>query len=288
MAKRNAIILAAGTSTRFVPLSEETPKALLNVKGEVLIERQIRQLREAGVDDITVVTGYKAEMFEYLEKDFGVRLVFNEDYARYNNTSSLIRVIDRLDNTFVCSSDNYFPDNVFLNTPDNGFYSSMYSEMPSGEYFLATDEEDRIMDVRVGGSKGWYMVGHVYFDSAFSKAFSRLLSDEYSKEETRLEYWEDIYRKYISVLPPLFIKRYCQDEIREFDTLDELRDFDPGYIDDTRSPIIRSIAEKLGCREGELSGFLRESPKDAPLEFSFLKDGSRLLYRFADDSISIR
>ena len=59
--KRNAIIMAAGMSTRFAPLSYELPKGLLNVKGEVLIERQIRQLQEAGISDITVVVGYMKE-----------------------------------------------------------------------------------------------------------------------------------------------------------------------------------------------------------------------------------
>ncbi|MBQ1982979.1 MAG: NTP transferase domain-containing protein, partial [Clostridia bacterium] len=45
----NAVIMAAGTASRFAPLSYERPKALISVKGEVLIERQIRQLKEAGV-----------------------------------------------------------------------------------------------------------------------------------------------------------------------------------------------------------------------------------------------
>jgi CTP:phosphocholine cytidylyltransferase-like protein len=51
----NAVIMAAGTSSRFAPLSYERPKALIEVRGEVLIERQIKQLREAGIDDIIVV-----------------------------------------------------------------------------------------------------------------------------------------------------------------------------------------------------------------------------------------
>ena len=42
----NAIIMAAGMSSRFAPLSYERPKGLLNVKGEILIEREIRQLQE--------------------------------------------------------------------------------------------------------------------------------------------------------------------------------------------------------------------------------------------------
>ena len=39
---QNAIILAAGMSTRFIPFSYEKPKGLTVVKGEVLIERQIK------------------------------------------------------------------------------------------------------------------------------------------------------------------------------------------------------------------------------------------------------
>ena len=89
------------TSSRFVPLSVERPKGLLEVNGEILIERQICQLQEAGVMDITIVTGYKAAMFDYLRVKFGVDTVFYEDYNRYNNTSSIIRVIDRLNERFL-------------------------------------------------------------------------------------------------------------------------------------------------------------------------------------------
>ena len=83
--------------------SSERTQGLLEVKGEILIERQIRQLQEAGISDITIVVGYKAEMFEYLKEKFGVSIVLNEDYYRYNNTSSVIRVLDKLSNTYICS-----------------------------------------------------------------------------------------------------------------------------------------------------------------------------------------
>ena len=89
----NAIIMAAGMSSRFAPLSYERPKGLLNVKGEILIEREIRQLQEAGITDITIVVGYMKEKFFYLEEKFGAKIVVNEDYYQYNNTSTLIRVL---------------------------------------------------------------------------------------------------------------------------------------------------------------------------------------------------
>ena len=78
----NAIIMAAGTSSRFVPLSYELPKALITVKGEVLIERQIRQLKEAGINEIVVVTGYKKELFYYLKEKYNVIIIENDDYDK--------------------------------------------------------------------------------------------------------------------------------------------------------------------------------------------------------------
>ena len=49
----NAVIMAAGYSARCMPLSSVLPKGLFRVKGEILIEREIEQLREAGIEDIS-------------------------------------------------------------------------------------------------------------------------------------------------------------------------------------------------------------------------------------------
>lgn len=76
---KNAIIMAAGMSTRFVPLSLEKPKGLLVVKNEVLIERQIEQLRDAGIKEIVLVLGYKKESFFYLESKYDVKIIINPD-----------------------------------------------------------------------------------------------------------------------------------------------------------------------------------------------------------------
>ena len=86
---KNAIIMAAGMSSRFVPLSYEKPKGLLVVKGEVLIERQIEQLKEAGIDEIVIVVGYKKESFFYLEDKYGVKIIINPEYNIKNNIETL-------------------------------------------------------------------------------------------------------------------------------------------------------------------------------------------------------
>ena len=283
--KRNAIIMAAGTSSRFVPLSADCPKGLLEVRGEVLIERQIRQLKEAGISDICIVTGYKAEAFRYLKDKFDVDLVFNEDFSKYNNTSSMIRVVDRLANTFICCSDHYFPKNPFIYEGLDSFYSALYASGPTGEYCLETDSDDNIVSVKIGGSNSWYMVGHVFFSAGFSSHFAPLLLREYGKEETRNGYWEDVYIKFIDELPKIKIRRYGDLEINEFDTLDELRRFDESYVCDTRSTVIKEIAKALDCREADLSGFNKETHPGSHLQFTFMKNGRPYRYNGLDKTI---
>lgn len=283
---RNAVILAAGTSSRFVPLSLERPKGLLEVKGEILIERQIRQLKEAGITDITLVTGYKSCMFDYLRDKYGVDLVYNEDYARYNNISSLVRVADRLNDTYICSSDNYFENNVFLKPSDESYYSSEFAKGETDEYCLTTDEDGYIIDVSIGGNDSWYMVGHVYFNADFSKSFRELLLKEYAKESVRTGYWEDLYISHLRSLPPMKINRYKEGEIREFDNLEDLRSFDETYLSDSRSKMVRMLAIKLNCGEEKLRNFRHFPSTEYASAFSFSKGEERYMYCPESDSLN--
>ena len=267
----NAIIMAAGTASRFVPLSEETPKGLLEVRGEILIERQIRQLREAGVEDITIVLGYKAELFQYLHDKYGVQLVYNDDYLVYNNTSSMIRVVDRLGDTFICCSDHYFTENAFLDKPEDSYYAALYASGETNEYCLQLDQQDWIEDVRIGGADAWYMAGHVFFNNSFSERFREIFVEAYQEEETKMGYWEDVYMKHIASLP-MKARKYKTGVINEFDSIDELRCFDTSYITDTRSSILKNVCTRLNCNEKDLNTFTRIKHKDQYLLFSFKKE----------------
>ncbi len=278
--------MAAGTSSRFVPLSAEVPKGLLEVKGEILVEREIRQLREAGVDDITVVTGYKAHLFDPLKEKFGIRLVHNPDYQQFNNVSSLMRVLDRLDNTFICSSDNYFPDNVFIPQSDDSYYSALFASGATNEYCVECDEDDNIQNVVIGGRDAWYMVGHVFFSSEFSRRFKQMLEADYLLPSTRQEYWEDVYIRHLKELPRMKIRRYGAHDIEEFDTLDELRRFDSSYINDTRSTILKQIAARLGCAESVLHGFKNIPREDGIPRFSFQAGDAGFIYDGLTNSIN--
>jgi len=113
-APQNAVILAAGFGMRMVPINLSTPKALLEVNGEPLIERIIKQLHEVGVKDITIVVGFMKESFDYLIDEYGVELVVNADYAAKNNLSSLALVADRISNTYIVPSDIWCDRNPWI------------------------------------------------------------------------------------------------------------------------------------------------------------------------------
>ena len=268
----NAIIMAAGTASRFAPLSFELPKALIEVRGEVLIERQIKQLKEAGIDEVIIVTGYKAEQFEYLKDKFGVKLVHNPDYLTRNNNSSIWVVREYLKNSYICSSDNYFFSNPFEAEVDDSYYSAVYVEGKTNEWCIKEDD-GRIKDVVVGGNDSWVMLGHVFWSEEFSKKFIAILDKEYYLPETADKLWETIYIDHIDELD-MKIRKYPADFIFEFDTLDELREFDESYKSDTRSAILKSIAEKLNLEEKDianLKSFKDESNAAAGFTFEAKK-----------------
>ena len=246
----NAIIMAAGTASRFAPLSYEKPKALIEVHGEVLIERQIRQLREAGVDEIIIVTGYMAEQFEYLKDKYGVVLVHNPDYLTRNNNASIYVAREYLMNSYICSSDNYFLSNPFESDVDESYYSAVYMEGETGEWCISEDD-GWIKDVEVGGHDSWVMLGHVFWSESFSRSFHHILEEEYDNPETADKLWETIYIEHIKDLP-MKIRKYPSDFIFEFDTLDELRCFDDSYINNTRSEILKRVAVELGVEEKDI------------------------------------
>ena len=225
----NAIIMAAGYSARCMPLSEVMPKGLFRVKGELLIERQIKQLKEAGIEEIIVVTGYKHEMFDYLKDKYGVLLKYNEDYSRYNNIASLYAVRDYLANSYILCCDNYYVDNVFHKYVYEPYYSCVYSESFCDE-FCVTDasEEGYIRKIVRGGSQCWFTIGDCYFDRHFSSIFVKYLEKEWKDRETRNLLMDEFHIRHIDELP-LYMEKRSGDKVLEFDTIEEFRAFDPEF-----------------------------------------------------------
>ena len=275
---QNAVIMAAGMSSRFAPLSYEIPKGLLKVKGQRLIEREIEQLQEAGIEDITVIVGYMQEKMFYLADKYDVKIVVNNDYYKYNNCSSLMLVRDQLSNTYICSSDNYFVENPFEKYVYRGYYSTIFAEGETDEYCATVDSNNMIVDIQIGGENTWAMVGHVYFDRVFSEKFVEILEKEFKHEPYKEQLWEDYYSRHVHELH-LEARHYSADIVKEFDSLDELRQFDERYLMNSNSEIIDNICETLHCIASDIMNIKPLKDGLTNTSFSFDCLGKKYVYR---------
>lgn len=155
----NAIILAAGMGTRLRPLTNDIPKCLVKVNGTPMVERQIEFLHEAGITDITLVSGYKAEKLDYLKDKYGVDIVFNDKYDVYNNIYSMYLVRDRLSNTYVIEGDVYMHKNCFTTDIYASTYFAVWKDSYKNEWGLNIDENNKLQEIVIGDGSGFIMSG---------------------------------------------------------------------------------------------------------------------------------
>lgn len=85
-----ALILAAGIGSRLAPLTDKYPKSLVEINGKAILVKQIENLYENGVKDITIISGYKADVLEKLvRKKFPeVKTICSVNYLTTNNMYS--------------------------------------------------------------------------------------------------------------------------------------------------------------------------------------------------------
>ena len=93
-----AIILAAGKGIRLGTLTDNIPKGMIKLFGKTLIERQIEIYRNCGIDDTTIVTGYKSEMIHFS----GINYIKNQNFATTNINESFFCASEKLSDSVFC------------------------------------------------------------------------------------------------------------------------------------------------------------------------------------------
>ena len=243
---RCAVILAAGYGMRMVPVSN-TPKALLEVRGERLIERQIRQLHEAGVQDITAVVGYRKEQFEYLTDQYGLKLIFNPDYAGSNNLHSLALVADRLENCYVLPCDLWCDKNPFRE-----------NELCS--WYAVSAEQDRKSDVRLNrkgelirrapAEMGNRMVGIAYLCGNEADGLRERLREMDADARYRGAFWEEALYSSDRMTVPARV--FPAGDAVEINTYEQLRELDSSS-NSLQAGAMAAICGVFGVRADEIT-----------------------------------
>lgn len=217
-----AIILAAGMGTRLRPLTLETPKALTIVNGKPLLERQIEYLNDKGITDITVVTGYLAEKFNYLKSKYDVKLIYNEKYDKYNNIYTMNLVKELLGDSYVIDADIYLNRNFFDNTVKKSTYFSPYRNSFENEWKLICNTSNEVQGIDiVEKGEGHILAGVSYWSERDSEIIKKELASMVNNDNFMDYYWDDIVRMNIDKLNIDIIK-LDEEDIFEIDSLEEL------------------------------------------------------------------
>ena len=213
-----AIILAAGLGTRLRPMTDNTPKALIKVKDKPLVEYQIEYLKEKGIDEIIVVVGYLHEQFDYLKEKYGVKLVFNEKYAEYNNFYSLYLVKDYLANSYVIDADNYLFKNMFRSDINRSTYFSVYREDCENEWFLIYGDDYKVKDIIVDSKAGRILSGVSFWDKETAEKINKFIDFAYDSNEFMDLYWDNMVKDNISELD-VYVEELEANSIYEIDSV---------------------------------------------------------------------
>lgn len=218
---KNAVILAAGYGMRMVPINVEYPKALVEVKGEPLIERQIKQLHKVGVTEIYIVVGFMKEQFDYLIDKYNVKIIVNTEYAVKNNLHSLKLAVEYLDNSYIVPCDIWCEDNPFSSDELYSWY--MLSQNKAIGSSVRANRKNE--PVTVGdGESGNEMIGISYLLKEeldiVKKELERLDSD--SKYDDA--FWEEtLFRGDRMIVKARVVS---SEKVIEINTYEQLREFD--------------------------------------------------------------
>lgn len=279
--KKNAIILAAGKSYRFAPFTYERPKGLFRVKGEILIERQIRQLVDAGIDDIYIVVGYMKEKFFYLENKFKqVHLLINNKFGTKGNLYSLYVAKDYLENTFISYSDYYFESNPFVcENPNNvSYYTCVYKKGKFKGFGIKSSDANIITEVDLSGKDQLAMVCPGYLNINFTRRLIMLLEAEINDFRICSLFWEEYFARHIKNLT-LNVKLFPSNQIIEFDNIEDLYKFDVDFLYNLDSDIINNISQTIRCKPRDIKDINVINAGLTNVSFKFKVKSNEYVYR---------
>ena len=246
-APKNAIILAAGFGMRMVPINTETPKGLLEIKGERLIECTIRQLHEVGITEIYVVVGFMKEQYEYLIDEYGVDLIVAPDYASKNNLHSLKTAADHLSNSYIIPCDIWCEKNPYSRNELYSWY--MVSDLVDDDSTVRVNRKQELV-VQKEQAGGNAMIGICYLLEAEAEIVRERLEELGRDSRYDGAFWEEtLYQKDRMIVTARVV--HAADAV-EINTYEQLREIDSDSSQ-LQTDAIQVICQALGARPDEVT-----------------------------------
>ena len=226
---KRAIFIAAGFGSRLVPITFTTPKPLVRVHGQRIIDGLIDACLDAEINEIYIVRGYLAEQFDQLLYKYPmIRFLENPVYNEANNISSAMVARYMLSNAYVFEADLLISNpKIITKYHYTSDFLAIKKDRTDDWCFIVKDGV--IVEEKVGGLDCWQMVGISYWNEEDGHKLSDDIKMTYEQPGGKERYWEQV--------PLVFCKKHYKVEVREcqendiieIDTFRELKAIDKTY-----------------------------------------------------------
>lgn len=226
---KRAVFIAAGFGSRLVPITFNTPKPLVRVKGTRIIDTLLDACLSAGITEIYIVRGYLAEQFDQLLYKYPmIKFLENPVYNEANNISSGMVAKHLLSNAYVFEAD------LLLSNPEiirKYHYTSDFLAIPKKrtDDWCFTVKDGVIVEEKVGGTDCFQMVGISYWSEADGKKLATDIADVYASPGGKERYWEQVPLVYKKEHYAVEVRECRDEDIVEIDTFNELKAIDKTY-----------------------------------------------------------
>lgn len=226
---KRAVFVAAGFGSRLVPITLNTPKPLIRVKGERIIDSLLDAVLAVGIEEIYVVRGYLSEQFDQLLYKYPmIKFIENPAYNEANNISSIVCANYLLRNAYVLEADLLLYNKNLITKYQ---YSSNYLGVPvdiTDDWCFFCDGEE-IKSVGVGGRDCYQMVGISYWTEQDGARLSEHVKEVYHSPGGKERYWDQVPLQYHAEDYHVLVRECSLEDVTEIDTFKELKKLDKTY-----------------------------------------------------------
>lgn len=226
---KRAILLAAGFGSRLVPVTLNTPKPLVRVKGVRMIDTLLDAIIAAGIEEIVIVRGYLGEQFDQLLYKYPhLKFIENPSYNESNNISSAMCARFLLQNAYVLEAD------LVLYNPNlitKYQYTSNYLGVPvdkTDDWCFETKNK-MITKVKIGGTDCHHMFGISYWNAEDGAKMAGHIKDVFDMPGGHERYWDQVALEYHIKEYNIEVRECTFEDIVEIDSYSDLKKLDKTY-----------------------------------------------------------
>jgi len=226
--------MAAGKGERMRPVTDTTPKPMIEVNCKRMIETVIDGLIANGITDINIVTGYLGDKFRVLGQKYpDIRFIDNPLYDTCNNISSLFAARDLLDRDVIITDADQiiYNNNILAPEFDRSGYNAVRVDKETDEWVMTVDNGIVTSCSRTGGTTGWQLYSISRWSECDARTLKELVTMEFAERGNRDVYWDDIPMFLHPDLFTLGIREMNRGDIEEIDSFEELIKIDSKYCE---------------------------------------------------------